>query len=895
MQRRLSFCAMVIVTCSAAIGQTTFINWENPPVHPLEMTPDGLTLLAVNSADARLEIFSLASGLPVANGSVPVGLDPVSVRARSNTEAWVVNKISDSVSVVDLVNGVVVATLTVGDEPADVIFAGSPPRAFVSVAALNQVKVYDPNNLSTAPTVVSIQGEDPRALATDGARVYAAIFESGNRTTILPEAVVSSTANPYAGDPNPPPNSGASFVPPIAGGLPTPPKVGLIVQRDVAGGVWRDDNTGIWTPSVTWNLHDNDVAVIDANSLAVTYAKSLMNANMSLAVGPGGDVFVVGTEAINVKRFEPNLNGIFARVKMARFNPGTLAVSTNVDLNPHLTYASSTVAQGLRDQSIGDPRGVAWNAAGTIGYVSGMGSNNVIVVDPAGARLNRVDVGQGPTGLVLDEARSHLYVLNRFDATVSTVDTSAVSVVNTVGFHDTTPAAVKNGRPFLYDTHATSGLGQTSCAGCHIDARMDFLAWDLGDPSGAMKTFNQTCFTTGCDDWHPMKGPMTTQSLIGISGSDPLHWRGDRENLAAFNVNFLKINGDDATLTPAQMTDFTNFVATIKHPPNPNRNFDSSLPTTFPNGGDPNNGASLFVTNRFDGNLFKCVDCHAGAITTNNQIISDTLEGQTQGINVPNIRAVYLRTGANFTSANGNMGFGLIHDGSTDTVFNFLQNTRFKFATGATGDQQRRDCEAYVMCISTDTPPAVGVQVTINTPVPPAPQQTLINNMVTLANGGTVSLIAKGRAGGIPRGYKYNGGGLWQPDRAAEATLTTAQLQALAGVGNELTITVVGLGMQTRLGVDRDLDSYFDRDELDVCSDPANAASTPLTGSVLVGDLDNNGVVNLSDLSTVLSAYGKCSGDPGYLLIADLDHSGCIDLSDLSTILAHYGQVCPLH
>ena len=35
-------------------------------------------------------------------GAVPVGLDPVSVRARSNTEAWVVNHVSDSVSIVDL-------------------------------------------------------------------------------------------------------------------------------------------------------------------------------------------------------------------------------------------------------------------------------------------------------------------------------------------------------------------------------------------------------------------------------------------------------------------------------------------------------------------------------------------------------------------------------------------------------------------------------------------------------------------------------------------------------------------------------------------------------------------------------------------------------------------------
>ncbi len=34
--------------------------------------------------------------------SVPVGLEPVAVAARSETEVWVVNHLSDSVSIVDL-------------------------------------------------------------------------------------------------------------------------------------------------------------------------------------------------------------------------------------------------------------------------------------------------------------------------------------------------------------------------------------------------------------------------------------------------------------------------------------------------------------------------------------------------------------------------------------------------------------------------------------------------------------------------------------------------------------------------------------------------------------------------------------------------------------------------
>ena len=32
------------------------------------------------------------------------------------------------------------------------------------------------------------------------------------------------------------------------------------------------------------------------------------------------------------------------------------------------------------------------------------------------------------------------------------------------------------------------------------------------------------------DDFHPMKGPMTTQTLRGLTNSGAMHWRGDRSN-----------------------------------------------------------------------------------------------------------------------------------------------------------------------------------------------------------------------------------------------------------------------------------------------------------------------------------------------------------------------------
>ena len=69
---------------SAAAQSSTFINWESPQAHPIDVTPDGRLLLVANTADARLEVFDVSGKLPARVGSVQVGLDPVSVRARGN-------------------------------------------------------------------------------------------------------------------------------------------------------------------------------------------------------------------------------------------------------------------------------------------------------------------------------------------------------------------------------------------------------------------------------------------------------------------------------------------------------------------------------------------------------------------------------------------------------------------------------------------------------------------------------------------------------------------------------------------------------------------------------------------------------------------------------------------
>ncbi len=902
-----------------------FLNWETPPVHPIDLSPDGARLAVVNLPDHRLEIFDVSGGFPEPRGSIPVGLDPVSARWRTPSEVWVVNQISDSVSVVDVERGIVVATLQTWDEPADVVFAGSPPRAFVSCSQANVVLVFDPADLGSAPLEVPIEAEEPRGLAVspDGGTVYAAIFESGNATTIIPGGTirdyftrrgVNDPEGPYGGR-NPPPNGGGGFEPQLRAGLPPPPPSSLIVRRDEAGR-WWDDNGGEWTRFVSgdkaptvgrpvgWDLPDRDLAVIDASTLEVRYVSGLMNLCMTLSVRPtDGTVWVAGTEATNEVRFEPNLRGRFLRVLLARIDP---SASTNrlYDLNPHLDYTLDRVPSAERRRSLADPRAIAWTRDGLRGFAAGMGSNNVVVLGADGRRAPGppIEVGEGPAGLALDESRGRLYVLNRFEASLSVLDLTSLQEVGRCRFFDPTPEVVRRGRRHFYNTHETSGLGHVACASCHVDARTDRLAWDLGDPAGELQALEGqnlglsleplmrgvigvTGLEEGFAPFHPMKGPMLTQTLQDLIGHEPFHWRGDRAGLEAFSQAFVSLLGGERMLSPAEMQDFEDFLATIALPPNPFREPDNGLPERLrlaghystgrfehqPDGlraGDPlpvgnaREGLRKFRTLKLSMGEFPCVQCHAlpagagspmrwngrryvgippGPLGENHAalVANDALGNTT--MKIPQLRTLYDRVGFEVVGV-PRAGFGFTQDGDVPTLAAFIAREAFD----VTSDQDVADLLAFLLAFSggdfppatgrspeeppglpsKDTHAAVGRQATLKSP---DEVQAWLRLMLDLASPetGRVDLIARGLVEGRPRGWWYDRAeAKFVSDRRGE-DWTVQTLIKLAAPETPLTLTVVPVGHGRRLGIDRDEDGWPDQTETEAGTNPADAGSWP--------------------------------------------------------------------
>ena len=437
-----------LLVCLAAIwiagtaSAADFIEFESGPVRPLAMSPDGTRLFAVNTPDARLEIFSIGAGGIAKTGSVSVGLEPVTVVARTNSEVWVVNHLSDSVSIVDVGSSPprVTRTLLVGDEPRDLVFAGpADGRAFITTAHRGQqrldpslsgvpgagdpqlttagvgradVWVFDSANLGTAIggvplRIVTLFGDTPRGLAVKQGTlgnpdtVYAAVFASGNKTTTVSEGMVCDGFNINA----PCTNSQGLQTP---GGMLPPstdhlgnqaPEVGVIVKFNDSNGKWEDERGRDFSAAVRFSLPDSDVFAIDADTLNGGSVWAGVGTTLfNVAVNPiSNKVYVSNTEAINQVRFEGPGTYVTTQGSKPPGEPATvqghLAESrvTILDganviprhLNKHIDYSVLPAPVGTSDHSLATPTEMAVSSDGLKLYVAAFGSSKVGVFDTA--------------------------------------------------------------------------------------------------------------------------------------------------------------------------------------------------------------------------------------------------------------------------------------------------------------------------------------------------------------------------------------------------------------------------------------------------------------------------------------------------------------------------------
>jgi len=849
------------VFTSALSDDGLFVNFESGHVRPLAMSDDGKQLFATNTPNDTLDILSVTEdGLNI-EYSVPVGIDPVAVALFRNEQAWVVNHLSDSISVVDLTAEPprVIDTLLVGDEPRDIVFAGADNAlAFITTAHRGQngpddrpidaelftpsagradVWVFDATERGTSiggdpVSVLSMFGDTPRALTVspDGNTVFAAVMHSGNRTTTLGENLIgkSGPVQNVEGE--------------------TQPDTGLIVQFD--GTRWRDDtnsatdlNNVAYDSRVRFSLPDFDVFAISATTSpeVIEQYSGVGTTLFNMATHPiNGTVYVSNTDANNLTRFE----GPGANASTVRGNLGPSRISIIKDgsvvtreLNKHLDHTQTGASEQQRQLSIAQPLGMAISADGSTLYVASFGTDKVAFYNTTELENDSFEVsaasqialnGGGPTAIILDRANDRLYAFTRFNNALSIIDAQTNTETGVVELTNPEPRHIIEGRPHLYNASLHSSHGDASCASCHVFADVDAMAWDLGNPDEAVvsnpnRFVNFVSTPAGQAQFHPMKGPMTTQSLRGLANAGPMHWRGDRTGSNAnegqslehaafveFNDAFVQLLGREALLSEEAMSVFADFALAIQYPPNPIRALDNSLSISQAE------GRRIYFNDSTTGDIFTCNDCHTldpvnGHFGTDGK---SSVEGPdiSQEFKVPHLRNAYQKVGkfgnsGRFAGSAENFGdqikgFGFMHDGNMDTLDNFFQGSVFRFhPDDTTNDLQRSDVVDFVMAIDSDFAPIVGQQITLslNTGTDTDDRlQLLLERAAVTTPRSECDLIANGIIFDTPHTLLLREDGRFQSDQEAQ-NFTVEQLQALSQqAGGAITFTCMPPGTGAR-------------------------------------------------------------------------------------------------
>jgi hypothetical protein len=331
------------------------------------------------------------------------------------------------------------------------------------------------------------------------------------------------------------------------------------------------------------------------------------------------------------------------------------------------------------------------------------------------------------------------------------------------------------------------------------------LAWNIGDPAGSMTSLLQDNQTF---QFHPMKGPMLTQTLRGLPGLEPYHWRGDQPDLGSFSTVFSSLLGG-STLSTADMAALANYINTLAYLPNPNQNLDRSLPNAvplpeFPNQtANANTGLNLFMNTPVGPGGLTCNSCHTSnpGPGTNLKIKLSTEPNpdMVQPMKTAQLRNLYQRTSLSFLPGNVSVnGFGYNHDGTGDGLYAFFGD---RFPNFANKPAEKKAIEAYELCFDTGTAPAVGYSRTLTAAtVGTSPAQNDWNTLQSQASAANIDLIANGTIQGKVHALLYlPASNNYQTDTTGLGPFTQAQLTTFVQNGDVLTVMGVPPGSGARM------------------------------------------------------------------------------------------------
>lgn len=188
-----------------------------------------------------------------------------------------------------------------------------------------------------------------------------------------------------------------------------------------------------------------------------------------------------------------------------------LLLSNEVNLKKPQSIHGGLFPLGEERNAAGDPAGVVFDSHGRA-FIGLAGVHQVARKSPHNFELARTTVGRHPSQLLLDENAQQLYVVNKFDDTISVVATDSLQVKRTISLgKSTTRSLVQVGEEHFFDARLSLDSWY-SCHSCHTNGHTTGLLND---------NFGDSTFNT----------PKSILSLLGTGATEPWAWEANQIDL----------------------------------------------------------------------------------------------------------------------------------------------------------------------------------------------------------------------------------------------------------------------------------------------------------------------------------------------------------------------------
>jgi YVTN family beta-propeller protein len=402
----------------------------------IALTAGGDTLLVVNPDSNSLTLVDTGSLSPIAE--LPVGIDPRTVTVDDGgrfgqVRAYVANRGSASVSVVDVTAGQVITHVTVAQRPHGAVVGPKGRRLYVAEQGSDTVSVIDTDGFEILETVPVGDRPSGLAITDDGHTLFVTHLLSSTITVLeAPWRIYF----PVFFEPAPVFGAGAVIVP-------------TFPRSDVPAPAWSTfarSSVRLWPDS---------------------------NLVQSVVVSPDGErAYIPHTRSNTSSRALTFDTTVFPLVSLIDVRARRHMVGQQLSLDT------------IDPPGVGLPFDAAVTPDGAELWVVNAASNDVTVVNlNTRQRAAHIEVGDNPRGVAIAPDGATAYVNNTLAGTVSVIDTAAYLVTDTVTVTQIPlPPVLLNGKR-LFHTSDDLRLARDqwiSCNTCHFEGEHDGRTWFFG-------------------------------------------------------------------------------------------------------------------------------------------------------------------------------------------------------------------------------------------------------------------------------------------------------------------------------------------------------------------------------------------------------------------------------